>query len=373
MKVRPALLTMSVCVALLAGCGTNAALDVDTGATAPNMSGAAGADAGANPATSTTPSRRALSVAVGLRYACAVLEDHTVKCWGANTASPFGSHQVLAMSADQDAATCAIVEDGSVTCWNGVAFGPTLPASQRAVSLAMGQSGGCANLDASTPVCWSDPAPGVELMQSMLVPPIGTSRIRQICDGCAGLLYEDGTVSFGSEAPHLLNGHAATSLAGDHGGTGNWCATLAYGGTFCNGILPPSSSAVITALSIDEYGGQDILCALDPNGKVSCRGITAGCNDSNPSQSYWCVSPRNSDGSHDVALGQPALAIVTGSSPFPVSCALLADGSIKCWGGPDINSAYGTDPILGASVPIIDTPSGPAYGPWRAIDLDSLP
>jgi hypothetical protein len=114
------------------------------------------------------------------------------------------------------------------------------------------------------------------------------------------------------------------------------------------------------------------VCALDASGKVSCWGITAGCS-TNPSQSYWCVPAPNSDGSHDVALGQPALSIVTGSAPFPVTCALLADGSIKCWGGADIDSEFGLDPVLGQSVSIIDTPSGPAYGPWRAIDLESLP
>jgi hypothetical protein len=170
-----------------------------------------------------------------------------------------------------------------------------------------------------------------------------------------------------------LSRAAVTSLAGDHAGPGSgWCATLADGGAFCNGIDGPPSSAVMTALSIDDYTGQNNMCALNASGTVSCWGITAGCS-TDPSRSYWCVSALNSDGRHDVALGQPALSIVTGSSPFPVTCALLADGSIKCWGGADIKSEFGLDPILSTSISIIDTPNGPEYGPWHAINLDSPP
>ena len=55
-SVRPAVAKMAVCVALLAGCGANVALNGDAGGAAPSVPGAAGADASEAPILSAMPS-----------------------------------------------------------------------------------------------------------------------------------------------------------------------------------------------------------------------------------------------------------------------------------------------------------------------------
>jgi hypothetical protein len=102
-----------------------------------------------------------------------------------------------------------------------------------------------------------------------------------------------------------------------------------------------------------------------------------GC-DNSPRLSYWCSAPPAGNTSVVVELGQPAVAI--GSSGDEVACALLADGSVKCWGGSN-DCAPGNaceapahpTAILGGSVETQAENGGRAYAEWSAIDLGTHP
>ena len=127
------------------------------------------------------------SVVAGGRHACALLKDSTVRCWGANDEGQLGNgtttaqaapipvgnakgtaplSDVMALAAG-DAFTCALMQDGTVLCWGANAdcqLGlPT--ATQRALlpvtapvrevqSLVAGSQHACAVISSGKAVCW---------------------------------------------------------------------------------------------------------------------------------------------------------------------------------------------------------------------------
>ena len=61
---------------------------------------------------------RALAVAMGDTYACALRDDHSVLCWGANppaVEAPAG--RTVSQLAAGGHQACAILDDGGLTCW----------------------------------------------------------------------------------------------------------------------------------------------------------------------------------------------------------------------------------------------------------------
>ena len=83
-------------------------------------------------------------------------------------------------------------------------------------------------------------------------------------------------------------------------------------------------------------------------------------------------------------LGRPAVALSPGG--YYHSCALLDDGSVRCWVFSDdckfdngtlvscpVRQMKDQDPMLGASVEVVTTADGPRYGAWSAIDLGTHP
>lgn len=143
--------------------------------------------------------RTALAITGGLTFACALLDDHSVKCWGYNQFGELGqgdttnrgdnagemgdnlkaidlgtgrTAMAIASGADH---TCALLDDATVKCWGknfagqlgygdtnprGTgAMGDTLKAvnlgtGRTAKAIAMGASSSCAVLDDGTVKCW---------------------------------------------------------------------------------------------------------------------------------------------------------------------------------------------------------------------------
>ena len=151
-------------------------------------------------------------VSAGVSHTCAILNDDTLKCWGDNTSGKLGNgneiallapsasiisfdneHTVLAVSAGISH-TCAILDDHSVRCWGNNASGqlgmgnstPLNAPSASAVSLGIGRSAfqissrgdySCVILDDGSAKCWGNNSVG-QLGQNdekSTLPSIGTS------------------------------------------------------------------------------------------------------------------------------------------------------------------------------------------------------
>ncbi|MDQ6731053.1 MAG: hypothetical protein M3022_12330 [Actinomycetota bacterium] len=284
----------------------------------------------------------AIAISAGGAHTCAILDDHSVRCWGFgldgslgynNTngvgdgvgadltpatvgpidfgSGPMGPHTVIAISAGY-AHTCAILEDHSVRCWGFAAFGrlgygntsnvgdgvtPTgmppdqTPATVGAVDLGGGHgavaisAGGpftCAILDNGNVRCWGYGGNGQ----------LGYGNTSNLGD----------TATPGSVAPVDLGGHKATAIS----------------------VAIPGSKG---------DGGQH-TCAILDDGSVRCWGYGAfgqlgyGNGNSVGDGMGADLTPATA-GPVDLGAGRTAIAISAGTLH---TCALLDDSSVRCWG-----------------------------------------
>jgi len=131
--------------------------------------------------------RTAVAITAGAYHTCAILDDGSVSCWGSNWNGELGDGtttqrntptQTSSLGADRTAVaitagdfhTCAILDDGSVSCWGANEYGrlgdgtttlrntPTqtssLGADRTAVAITAGDSHTCAILDDGSVSCW---------------------------------------------------------------------------------------------------------------------------------------------------------------------------------------------------------------------------
>jgi hypothetical protein len=372
---------------------------------------------------------RALAIATGAAHTCALLDDHSVKCWGDNSNGDLGygdAKPSRGATADEmgdslpkvDLGTgrtakaiaagrhvsCALLDDGSVKCWGwnamdgqptlgdlgdapgemGDALAPLdLGAGRKATHLAAGYTWSCAALDDGSASCW-----GAEQFKTTAATPISpmpvayghAGAVQELTAGGFGALarFDDGAVV---TLPNPLEtvlpkdaiyaaGSRALSLAVVSSG-----AVRKIAGT---GADTPKVTTGGRAVGASDTGAS---CVLLASGDVECWGEIAGCHDA-PEPTYWCDPTPAADGGRKVLLGQPAAALSTGGTTH--LCAILADGSVKCWGGSEACAAVDggasvcappatPDPVLGASVEITVTGDAGTYGAWRSVDLGKRP
>ena len=376
---------------------TNAGL-TDGGTAGAPIDALVGADAGRLP-------YHAIGVATGENHVCALLDDHRVKCWGYNNlgqlgygdtqtrgASPsemgdalptvdLGTGRTARAIAAGFLATCAILDDGSIKCWgsgeltgqppvNGVAMnigdepgelGDNLPAldfgGRKAVNLAVGRADACASMDDETIWCWGESVirglsftPG----QQMFLPAKPVRMLSPMGDLIVAL-YGDGTLSpplppeVGDYSLTFMSDHEIVAVVGGEGDA--TCVLFDDATTACQQGWAPVSFANVVAIGAEPNFGIGLCVAL-PGGDVQCLGQACG-------PPFQC-SP---DGS-SFALGASVSAMTVNGDEFV--CALLADGSIKCWSDP----SDATSPPLGAEFDVTTQPSGnTVYGAWHSVDL----
>jgi cysteine-rich repeat protein len=356
--------------------------------------------------------KRAVAIASGNGFMCALLNDHRVKCWGGNESGELGLGDVLdrgdapnemgdnlpaidlgtgrtavALAAGE-MHTCAVLDDGHVKCWGyntqgelglgdtlnrGDApneMGDNLPAvdlgqGKKAVAIAVGSSHTCALLDDGHVKCWG--------MNAFSALGLGDNLSRG-----------DAPNEMGDSLPavDLGQGKKAVAIAA---GSNHTCALLQDGHVKCWGFnsfgalglgdksprgyepadmgdnLPAvdlgqgKSAVAITAFS-------DGACALLDDGRIKCwgdnyRGVL-GLGD----QFVRGDGPNEmGDKLPPVDLGQGKIGVAICSGYFH-NCALLEDGSVKCWGSADSGGLglgdllnRGDDPNeMGDNLPAVD-------------------
>jgi hypothetical protein len=364
---------------------------------------------------------RVLALATGLTETCALLDNHGIKCWGANVFGSLGTGDMCARGAQAQMGnalpfidlgagrtatalssgryhSCAILDDGTVKCWGfrtltgfplppaaanqvGIGdepgeMGDALPAldlgpGRKATQIACGYGSSCALLDDGSARCWGE----ANLLPAAT--PLGsTSKVRQLAAASSGVaaLFEDGTISsilpFGTASIALAPSEKAIYVAGG-GFTMSSCAVLEGGGVKCatTGSAPTTTTTDLTA-----YGaGLTFACGLSRLGDVRCWGLGTG--------SLWSPGALLPDGSAAIALGQKAVALTSGNNDH--TCALLADGSVKCWGTAGLCTSYAgtaTCPVptnqnfnLGSSVDVMGMGDTCELRAWHAVNLGTHP
>ena len=287
----------------------------------------------------------ALALGAGVSHSCALGLDRIVQCWGRNgdgqlgnasTVDSFTPVSVAGITtavglAVGDQHSCARLASGEVRCWglnsNGqLGDGSTVNSSSSvavtgidgitniATAVAAGGSHSCAVLSDGTVRCWGWNGKGQ----------LGNGTLTQ------------------SPTPVAVNGidginNIATAVAA---GGSHSCARLSTGKVLCwgsnaNGQLgngnstpqftsPVTVSGIATAVSIAAGTGHN--CALLTDGTVKCWGLNADgqLGNGTTTDSLLPVTVTGIDGINGIAV-----EIAAGGSH---SCALLSDGTVKCWG-----------------------------------------
>ncbi|QSQ17869.1 Ig-like domain-containing protein [Myxococcus landrumensis] len=323
------------------------------------------------------------SVSAGRRHTCAVFTDGRVKCWGGNTSGQLGlehtnsrgdgrdnqmggflpfvrlgmGQRVTALSLGESF-TCALFESGGVKCWglNSVGqlglgdmsnrgdapdeMGDSLPwidlgTGRTAKSVVSGSEHVCAILDNGEVKCWGrndwgqlglgdkqdrGDGPG-EMGDALPRVNLGTGRTAKALAAGAvhtcALLDDDSVKCWGTSSRGQLGLGYFAQLGDGPGEMGDALASMRLG-----------TGRTAKALATREFS----TCALLDDGSVKCW----GSNDHG--QLGLGDSQNRGDGPEEMGDALPSVLLGTGRTALALTvgaihtCALLDDGSVKCWG-----------------------------------------
>ena len=326
----------------------------------------------AEQATSSVLSVEAGRIDAGFLHSCAIVDDDTVRCWGhgghgglgyGNT-NDIGDDETPGSAGPVDLGTgrtakavgtgrqhtCAILDDDGVRCWgagnNGrLGYGNTnvigddeVPGSVGPVDLGAGRTAGaitaaadhtCAILDDDTVRCW------------------GSGDFGQLGYATGAAIGDDETpgsvgpvdIGAGRTAKAITAADLHTCAVLDDGSVRCWGyganGRLGYGHGYTVGddetpgtVAPVDLGVGRTAKAVSAGGHH--TCAVLDDGSVRCWGHGnngrlgyGNTNDIGDDETPGTVGPV------DLGVGHTANAVSAGEHH---TCALLDDGSVRCWG-----------------------------------------
>jgi len=326
-----------------------------------------------SPVTVAGLSGRAIAIAAGGGQSCALIDNGTVQCWGADTSGELGDGVVTttltpgvnppvtvsglsnatAIFAANDH-TCALLVSGTADCWGGniegqLGNGSTTESdvpvavlindlsAQGAIRVASQFSiNTCALLASGTAECWGDDQSdglGNDATTLEIPSPVAmtvVSEMKAVNNGAFGTCVL------------LANGTVQCWGGNGHGEVGN--------GTTTDSITPQTVSNLsgVKAISL----GYQFACALLSSGTVECWGENDLGELGNGSFT---------DSSVPTVVTGPPFAVGGLSNVKAISagldhvCALLANGTVQCWGynydGELGNGSYNSTPPYGIPEP----------------------
>jgi cysteine-rich repeat protein len=276
-----------------------------------------------DPCSPTCKEQTALLVTGGGYHTCALLSGDALKCWGHNAYGQLGQDDTIwrgdgpnemgnnlpavnlgtgktasAIAAGYLYYTCAVLNDGTVKCWGFNNVG----------QLGLGDT----NSRGDGPNEMGDNLPAVNL---------GTGKTASAID--AGYQYTCALLNDGNVKCWGLNDYGQLGL-GDTNNRGDGPNEMGNNLPAVN--LGTGKTAI--AISVGFYHA----CALLNDGNVKCWGYNhigeLGLGDTN----------HRGDGPNEMGDNLPAIDLGTGKTASAIeangyhTCALLNDGSVKCWG-----------------------------------------
>lgn len=215
--------------------------------------------------------RKALSIAAGDKHTCAILDDHSVKCWGLNDFGQLGLGDTVSRGDNTNE------------------MGDSLPivalgVARTAKAIAVGGRVSCAVLDNNTAKCWGQNGKG------------------QL-------------------------GQGDTSNRGDNTNElGDALPPIAFGAL-------RSVQALVVAPGNVSPAGTSHVCALLDNSSVKCFGSNnAGQLGLGDTANRGDGPNEMGDMLPSVALGSLVTASKLGSSGVSSTCVVLSNAATKCWG-----------------------------------------
>ena len=288
-------------------------------------------------------------IASGTYHTCAVLADGSVRCWG------YGAYGALGYGSTMDVGVTETPASAGP-----VSLGP----GRTAVAISAGSYHTCAILDDGSVRCWGYGANGR----------LGYGSTANVGATPATTPAQVGPVNLGPgrTAEAISAGGAHTCAILDDGSVRCWGfgydGQLGYGSTRTLGAAPATTPAQVgpvnlgpgrTAVAIS--AGSYHTCAILDDGSVRCWGYGASgqlgyANTNNVGDTPAAVPARV--GPVNLGPGRTAVAISAGGAH---TCAILDDGSVRCWGDDTYGQlGYGN----GSSVGDDETP-----GSVRPVDL----
>lgn len=328
---------------------------------------------GSMPPIDVGPGRHAVDVSAGLSHTCAVLDAGSVRCWGQDESGKLGNDTA---PAQEDPATapdvdlggvaavsvdagydhsCAVLVDGHLRCWGASGGGDLglgdartigddeavasvppveLGAGRTVVSVAVGLRHTCAVLDDGSVRCWGDGAGGQH----------GLGTTEDIGDDESPDSVPAVDLGPGRTAVALAAGYLHTCAILDDGSVRCWGvdedgllgagAGVATGGRAVGDDETPASIPPVdlgpgrTAVAIGAGGWH--TCAVLDDGSVRCWG-----QGDQGQLGYGSTSTVGDDetpgsvGPVDLGPGRTARSVDGGQQH---TCAVLDDGSVRCWG-----------------------------------------
>jgi alpha-tubulin suppressor-like RCC1 family protein len=307
------------------------------------------------------------SVAAGLAGTCATVNDGTLLCWGdsvrSGTPTPvpeMGSVTAVAVGISQ---TCVIRTNGGVLCESSFDSEPTfVPGLCDATALMVGRDSKCAVASDGGVRCWGGLNETVfgkrSSTRAVAVPDVADAvALAAGAFGYTCALIADGSVTCwgggprGADRPGILPApvpeiSGAVALAGSDGVGNEMCAVLEDGSVTCwtHALAGEPVAGLEDAVSVAVAMSHG--CAVLADGSVRCWGnnmsgqLGDGTNDDSE-------TPVVVEGLSDVSQ----IVVQSLDSTMGRSCALLADGTARCWGS-NQDGALGDGGYLDSNTPV---------------------
>jgi len=302
------------------------------------------------------PSERALSISADSYTTCALMESHTVRCWGQNgfgnlgdgtrtdSATPVRVKELNRVTQLDLGLThaCAVIEDGTLRCWGNNDSGMlrdgsdndrnipvTAQGLENVVQVSLGESQSCVRHRDDTLECW------LPVMREGLLDANGTGGVVDVEAGyfITTAWFADGSVRSWGE--HKLPATAADQrIVRVSSGYGFVCAVLEDGAVLCSGwnhagqlgtgSAQTEGDGKVAGLSgvVDIAAGFEHACALLEDHTLRC----------------WGQNERGQlgDGSFDDRRAPSAVSGLEHVAEVACGrehcCARTDDGRVSCWG-----------------------------------------